>query len=174
MAEFWDIYDRDRRLTGRTLARGEEIGPDDYVLVVHIWLRNARGEWLLTKRAPNKSEPLKWEPPGGHALAGETSLEGAVREFAEETGIRLRPEDGKLLGAYRREAPSWENQGFLDIWVFEGDVPLADVTLQEGETIAARWATQVEILDLIARGEFVPMVAHPYYKELFARYGDAL
>ena len=173
MAEYWDIYDRDRRLTGRRLRRGEAVGPEDYVLVVNIWLRNARGEWLITKRAPNKSQPLKWEPPGGHVLAGENSLEGALREFYEETGIRLRPEEGELFAAFRRAQPSWENSGFLDIWVFEKDVPLEDVVLQEGETIDARWATQAEILEMIAGGEFVPMVVHPYYRELFARYGGA-
>ena len=169
-AERWDVYDAERRLTGRTLARGEPLGEDDYVLVVHAWLRNRRGEWLLTQRTENKSEPLKWEAPGGHALAGETSLEAVVREAREETGIALDPRDGKLLTSLRRGAPCWENLGFLDIWVFPWDGELADVVLQPGETRAARWASNADVLRLVAAGEFVPMEAHPFYRDLFARY----
>ena len=168
--ERWDVYDAERRLTGRTLARGEPLGPDDYVLVVHAWLRNRRGEWLLTQRTENKSEPLKWETPGGHALAGETSLEAVLREVREETGIVLDAKDARPLAALRREAPSWENLGYLDIWVFPWDGDLADVVLQPGETRAARWASNADVLRLIASGEFVPVVAHPYYRDLFARY----
>ena len=34
--ELWDVYDADRRLTGRTMVRGERFQPGDYHLVVHI------------------------------------------------------------------------------------------------------------------------------------------
>ena len=122
----------------------------------------------MTRRAPEKSEPLKWEPPGGHALAGETSLDAALREVREETGIVLSPEDGRRAFALRRREICWENPGFLDVWVFEGDWPLEDLTLQPGEVCAARWATEQEIVQMIESGEFVPTEAHPYYRELFA------
>lgn len=44
---------------------------------------------LLVQRSPTDSMPLKWEIPGGAVDAGETILEGAVREAREETGLEV-------------------------------------------------------------------------------------
>ena len=37
MAEFWDIYDAERRLTGKLHRRGDTLPEGEYHLVVHIW-----------------------------------------------------------------------------------------------------------------------------------------
>ena len=42
---------------------------------------------LITQRHPEKSEPLKFDLPGGAVVAGEDVLSGAVRELWEEVGI---------------------------------------------------------------------------------------
>ena len=41
--------------------------------------------------------PNCWENTGGAVLAGETSLEGALRELREETGLAAQPEALRLL-----------------------------------------------------------------------------
>jgi 8-oxo-dGTP pyrophosphatase MutT (NUDIX family) len=38
-----------------------------------------------------------WGPPGGGADKGETPKQAAVRETFEESGLRIRPDDLKLL-----------------------------------------------------------------------------
>jgi ADP-ribose pyrophosphatase YjhB (NUDIX family) len=48
---------------------------------------NAEGEVLLTKQHQNKPHPNLWECPDESVLAGEDSLEGAIREIKEEIGI---------------------------------------------------------------------------------------
>ena len=90
--ELWDVYDENRNLTGRLHRRGDMMPKGDYHLVVHIWLMNERGEFLLTKRAPNKGFPGMWECTGGSALAGDDSLTAAIRESKEETGLTLNGE----------------------------------------------------------------------------------
>jgi len=139
---------------------------------VIAWLRNGAGKWLVTRRSATKSSyPLAWETPGGCAQAGEDSVTAVMREIREETGIVLRPEDGRLLRSYRRgERPSWENPGFLDVWVFDVDVPADAIALQPGETCDARWETREGILRLIERGEFTPTREYPHYVELFREY----
>ena len=52
--ELWDVLDRDRRLTGRTMRRGDEMAAGDYHLVVHVCLFNAAGEMLIQQRQPFK------------------------------------------------------------------------------------------------------------------------
>ena len=168
MPEVWDIYDRNRALTGRTILRGDPMTEDEYHLVVSVWIRNSMGEWLLSRRAQNKSHPLKWEPVGGSVLAGEASLSGALREVQEELGIALEKETGRLYASFRRDKVCWENPGFLDIWYFEIDIAIDKIVLQEEETCGARWASEKEILRMIESGEFVPTSEFPYHEKLFA------
>ena len=62
--------------------------------VVH----DARGRLLLVQRGHAPSAGL-WSVPGGRVEAGETEAEAVVREIAEETGLRVRPE--RVLGRVR-------------------------------------------------------------------------
>ena len=48
---------------------------------------------LLLKRKDNVPYCGKWGFPGGGAEKGETPVEAAIRETAEETGIKVLPED---------------------------------------------------------------------------------
>ena len=172
MPERCDIYDKNRRPVGRTVARSTPLGEDEYRLVVSVWLKNSRGQWLITRRAEGKSQPLKWEPPGGCVQAGETTLDAALREVREEVGIPLNAESGRLFASFRRNLPCWENPGFLDIWVFPCDFPEEDMVLQQEEVCQAKWADTQEILALIERGEFVPTQEFPYHRQLFSAFRE--
>ncbi len=148
--ELWDVLDGDRRPTGRTHPRGIPLPEGEYHTVVLILLQNAKGEYLITRRAPNKGFPNMWEFTGGSALAGDDSRSAAVREVLEETGIVLDPAKGRLLSTERR------NDCFMDLWHFDCDFDLSAVTLQEGETTTARAATREEIVQMERDGEFIP------------------
>ena len=51
MPELWDIYDKNRNITGKTIARGELMAEDEYHLVVQVWIKNDENKWLISKRA---------------------------------------------------------------------------------------------------------------------------
>lgn len=44
---------------------------------------------LLCKRGPKESLPNQWSVPSGHLEKGEDPKEGALREFREETSLKL-------------------------------------------------------------------------------------
>ena len=150
--ELWDLYTRDRQLTGETHIRGEILPPERYHLVVHVWIKNSRGEWLISQRAANRPTfPLKWECVGGSVTAGEDSLTGAIREAEEEVGVDLDPVQGKLVNSTVRE----HFQDIKDDWVFlyDGLIDLRNATTDEVADM--RWMTVEEIRQLYDAGELV-------------------
>ena len=147
--EVWDVYDSERNLTGRTHRRIDPLPEGDYHLVVFAWLRNSKGEYLISKRAPNKGYPNMWENTGGSAVAGDDSLTAVVREIKEEIGLNVDPENGKLI------ISDISRDSFFDVWLFEQDFDINDVVLQKNETIDAKYATLDEIEQMIHSGEFI-------------------
>ena len=150
--ELWDLYTRDRHLTGETHIRGEKLPPDRYHLVVHVWIRNSRGEWLISQRAASRPTfPLKWECVGGSVTVGEDSLTGAIREAKEEVGVDLSPALGKLVSSTVRE----HFQDIKDVWLFlyDGEIDLRNATTDEVADL--RWMTVAEVRALYDAGELV-------------------
>jgi 8-oxo-dGTP pyrophosphatase MutT (NUDIX family) len=154
MIEQNDVYNGDKNLTGRTHPRGKPRADGDFVLIVHVLVQNSSGLFLITKRSEKDWLPNLWENTGGAVIAGETSLDAAIREFHEETGFTLDPNCGELLFTEKRVLPGWSC--FLDNWLFRQDFDTDEFVPQEGETVAARWAAANEIIALHERGEFVP------------------
>ena len=90
--ELWDIYDKDKKRTGRTMKRNDWILQDgEYHLTVLGVVCRPDGKYLITKRVMTKAwAPGHWEVSGGAAQAGEESLEAAIREVKEETGLDFK------------------------------------------------------------------------------------
>lgn len=163
MAEIWNLYDENRNLTDETMVRGDEIPEGRYHLVVHVWIRDDQGRFLISKRHPQKiGWPNFWETTGGSVVAGEDSLTGAIREVEEELGISLSPDDLVLLTSERRE---W-GRDFMDTWMARWNGDLSEITLQEGETVDARWVTYDELRALDDGGVFVDTLRD--YRMFFA------
>ena len=147
--ELWDLFDSERKPLGRTHVRGEAFGEGEYYVCVEVWVRNSKGEFLIQKRHPAKKAGNQWEFVGGGTLAGETTLQSAVREIAEETGIAAKEHEFTLFTTYQRK------NYFQDIYLLRRDVDIKDIVLQPDEAVDARWATEEDILQLIANQEFV-------------------
>lgn len=157
--EKWDLYTKYREKTGEEYIRQSEcmIPEGKYHLVVHVWIRNSSGEYLISQRAATRPTfPLSWECVGGSVLAGESSIEGAVREVKEEVGIELNPAKGKLVfSKIRNEYDGMKFRDILDVWLFEydGDIDLTNATTDEVND--AKWITMEDIHKLYDSGKLV-------------------
>jgi isopentenyldiphosphate isomerase len=150
--ERWDLYDRDRIPTGETHQRGTPVPEGRYHMVVHVVIFNTRGEMLIQQRQPFKEGwPNLWDVTvGGSAVAGDDSRAAAERETREELGlaIDLSDELPKLILPF--------DCGFDDVYTLTMDVDLSSLTLQESEVQSVRWASEAEILAMLADGRFIP------------------
>lgn len=64
------------------------------------------GKILMLRRAPGAAYAAGLLcPPSGHVEAGETVSDAAIRETAEETGVRLRPDDVRCVTVVHHRGP---------------------------------------------------------------------
>ncbi len=164
--ELWDLYDENRNPIGRKHIRGDEIPDGCYHLVVHVWIRNSKGEYLISQRSANRPNlPLMWETVGGSVLKGETSLQGAIREVKEEVGIDIIGTKNNLVFSQMRKVINGKKfNDILDVWVFEynGEVQLDNATTDEVEQ--TKWLTVDEIKVLYETGQLVSTLGYFFDK----------
>lgn len=155
--EYWDIYDAEKKPTGRTMKRNDWCLKDgEYHLTVLGIIARPDGKFLITKRVMTKAwAPGWWEVSGGAAMAGETSEEAVKREIREETGLDVTGWDGGYLFTYHRENPGEGDNYFVDVYRFCADFSEEDLQLQEAETDGYRFATAEEIKALAEEGIFL-------------------
>ena len=158
--ELVDLYDENRLPLGRTAERSARKGPGEYRMVVHVCVFDSRGRLLIQRRTPEKVIfPNLWDVSvGGGVDAGETSRQGAEREFREELGHPLD------LSGLRPSVTVNFDGGFDDFYILIRDLRLEELTLQREEVRDVRWASLEEVLGMLRQGTFIP------YPESFLRF----
>lgn len=156
-AEIWDLYDENRELLGKDHVRGEQLPIGGYHLVVHVWIRNSKGEYLISQRSANRPTfPLVWECVDGSVVKGEDSLQGALREVKEEVGVDLLPEKGQVILSDMKKIEFGKVVNkIVDVWLFDydGEVDLGNATTDEVAQVA--WMNREQIKELFDANMFV-------------------
>ena len=163
--EVWDLYNREREIIGSQI-RGEPLPENGYHLVVHVWIRNQKGEYLISRRSATRAiNPLMWECVGGSVLKGESSLDAALRETKEEVGIDINKESGKLIFTKIRDVINGEKfNDIMDVWFFnyDGDVDLRKATTNE--VCDVKWMNKEEIKEYFDKKQLVPTLEYFFEK----------
>ena len=155
--ELWDIYDKDKKPTGRTMKRNDWcLKEGEYHLSVLGVIQRPDGKYLITKRAADKAwAPGWWEVSGGAAIAGETSEEAVKREILEETGLDVTNAEGGFLFSYHRENPGEGDNYFEDVYKYHMDFTEEDIKLQTEETNAFQIADAAQLSEYDKQGIFL-------------------
>ncbi len=153
MEEIFDIYTRDGKHLGtkeKTVCHSSN--PGFYHKPVWIWIINDNNEILVQKRAATKKKsPNKWDmPSAGHVVAGETVLEGAIRETFEELGVETIESDYKFMFEYIKDS-SFE---LAQVYLVKKNI--SNFKLQEDEVSEVKWLSFDEFKKLIYSDEFAP------------------
>ena len=153
--EIFDLYDRDRILTGETINRGQKPPAGRYHLVVHVCIFNSKDQMLIQKRSLEKAAWAGlWDVSvGGAAQEGDSSQQAAHRELLEELGIDY--DFSQIRPVMTVNFPN----GFDDIYLVNLDLEFNRLKLLDSEVAEVRWADLGSIRTMIKNGEFIPY--HP-------------
>lgn len=150
MQEYLDIWNEDGNPTGVRCTKDEAHQKGFFHPTVHVWFYTSTPALLLQKRGANKQTfPNFWDVSvAGHVSAGETILEGAVREINEEIGLQLMPTDLELIDI-RKNSNKFSN-GIIDcefqhVFLCKLNIPAQNLKLQTEEVSAVRLFSFEEI-----------------------------
>ncbi|QIX26590.1 NUDIX domain-containing protein [Nocardioides sp. JQ2195] len=101
-----------------------------------VLLVDRRGWILMQERDEHPViDPECWGYPGGHLEEGETPLEGAHREFAEETGVELAEGSVELWRKVGVHHTAYDSDDVMHLFVGATALSDADVECHEGRQI---------------------------------------
>ena len=146
--EYLDLYDKNRKFTGKTIRRTNKKGgvpKGSFITIVIIFIKNSKDEFLFQMTSKNKGSV--WATTGGHVKAGQTSKEGIIEEVREELGIDISLEKFELV-----ETVKWDF-AFMDVYFLEKDIDIKTLTIQEEEVEYVKWLSVSEIKELIKDGK---------------------
>ena len=154
MDEIFDIYTRDGKyLWTAPKAVCHSENPGFYHKPVRIWIINSKNEILVQKRAATKKDdPNKRDmPSAGHVLAGETIVDGAIREVYEELGAKTKETDYKFIC----EKIVDETREIVQIYLLKLDLDIDEFKLQKEEVAEVKWLTYNDFKELFYSEDFV-------------------
>ena len=146
--ELIDVYDSNKRRTGRIVPRHERL-EGEFRLVVQTCVFSGDRVLIQKRCTSKKSFPGFWDlSSAGQVDAGEESHEGASRENFEELGLDYRMTKKDLFVTICLP------HVFNDIYIVDYDG--APIRIQESEVEDVSWATEDEVISMIMNGEFIP------------------
>lgn len=151
--EQFDVLDRAGRPTGLTANKGTILPDEHYYLGIHAYILNSRNSFLVQQRAFDKEFlPGGWDVHLGHVIAGESSVDCAIREIREEIGLDVLPDELRLVARVL-----WDGyHHMIDIYFVNIEYSIQTLILQESEVIGAKEVSINEMLDMVAAMDYRP------------------
>lgn len=145
--ELVDVYNSKHEPLGYTKKRkGLDIG--EYRLSAFIWIINDKDELLIQQRLGSTNRfPDMWGATAGGVRAGESSLEGAIRETEEELGIILKEDELEFIGSTRRDFD------YVEVWLCKKNISLEEINFNKEEVQDIKWVSIDEFKEMLKNKE---------------------
>ena len=155
MEELLDVYTRDGVYLGvqprELFSNGN---PGFYNKPAWTWVYNSKNEILVQKRASSKKlYPDYWDMScAGHIDAGESIVQGVIREAKEEIGIDVKEEDLEFIFEYIED----KNGELGQVYFIKVDKEIDEFVLQKEEVSEVKWVKLDEFKEMIFSDKWCP------------------
>jgi len=151
--EYIDLYDEDMRPLGKRVPRSQLRKQGDFFFIVHIWIQNSAGAYLIQKRSKEDDvRPYLWATTMGIVSHGETTSQAAIKEVREELGLSLKETELRLVSRYKTRS-SYANH-FTDIFLVKKDIEVKDLSLDPREVDQVKFVHKEELYAMINKEQF--------------------
>ena len=153
MDELVEVLTEDGKQTGERINKSIAHKKGICHGISAIALINNNGRLLIQKRSSNKkTEPNKWDLSGaGHIDIDETPEQAAIRELYEETGIKIKIEELKLIDIYLNKA-KLDNNTFINhftyLFLIQKDIDINSIKIQESEVSNTAFVNKKDCLEM--------------------------
>lgn len=145
--ELLDLYDKDLKITGKTIERGQHVPYGYMIPIVAVFIYNDQGQFLIQKVAASKGN--YYASTAGHVQSGEIDFSKAmIRELEEEIGLTATKSELKLVKIRRYEYK------FTFLYLLKRNVNVNELQLQQEEVESVQWLGIEEIETLCKQGLF--------------------
>jgi 8-oxo-dGTP diphosphatase len=136
-ADVWARLAASAAISEQSTETAQAVSTDETIrYAADIVVVTGDGHLLLIERGWDPYEGA-WALPGGHVDLGETSLEAAARELAEETGVRVDPADLDPIGVF--DAPGRDPRGRYVSVAYLARVPAGTRAVARDDARRAEW-----------------------------------
>ena len=167
MLEYIDILDKEGNKKGYKKLRTDELERDEFARVIHIWIKNSNGLYLVQQRSKYKKvDPNLWSITAGFINSDETPIDTVKRELMEELSYKLNESNIQHLFTIY---PTGEKNHIAEVFLLNEDIELDEVMAQVEEVQAVCYMNKEDILNNIAIGTFNNFneMYNDYYQKIF-------
>ena len=133
----------------------------------HVWIMNDKKELLLQKRsATKKSHPNFWDISGaGHIRAGETVIEGAIRELKEKLGVEVK-EDLQYIATIK-STKNPKNMEFQYVYLLNCNKEIEEYIFEDNEVSEVKYVFYKDLEKMVEEKAEGLLIHEEEYKYLF-------
>ena len=147
--EYIDIVDENNNPTGKVKEKQQAHEDGNFHRTAHVWIINDKNELLLQKRsASKKTHPNCWDISGaGHIKAGESVVDGAIRELKEELGVEVEEKDLQYIVTIK-STKNPKNMEFQYVYLLNCNKEIEEYIFEDNEVSEVKYVT-IEEMELI-------------------------
>lgn len=166
--EYIDIFDENNNPTGEIKEKNLAHEQGDFHRTAHIWIINDKNELLLQKRSASKrSHPNCWDISGaGHIRAGETVIQGAIRELKEELGVSVKENELEYIATIKSTKNS-KNMEFGYVYLVHLNKEIGEYIFEDEEVQEVKYIYYKDLEKMIEEKQEGLLMHEEEYKKLF-------
>lgn len=166
--EYIDIFDYNNNPTGEIKEKTQAHEDGNFHRTAYVWIMNDKKELLLQKRsATKKSHPNFWDISGvGHIRAGETVIEGAIRELKEELGVEVKEEDLQYIATIK-STKNPKNMEFQYVYLLNCNKEIEEYIFEDNEVSEVKYVFYKDLEKMVEEKAEGLLIHEEEYKYLF-------